>query len=367
MQADLFYIFAKNYGFMKLEQKNKINILPRVSRIIIFVIAVALLISGLWAWKIFGYIFNENVKKDFVLYLHRGSTFDSVVDSLVNNDVLNEVKAFRWVAKRKDYGDVVRHGRYLLKKNMNANEVVNMLRSGRQAPVNLTFNNIRFPEQLAAVAAGYLEADSAAMMLVLTPDNGPRFGFTPETYKAMFIPNTYQFYWTATPEEFAERMKKEYDRFWNEQRRQKAEAMGMTPVEVATLASIVQEETVKGDEKPRVAGVYINRLRRSMPLQADPTVKFAIGDFTLQRILFQHLEIDSPYNTYKNAGLPPGPITYPEISSIDAVLNYENHNYLYFSAKEDFSGYHSFARTHAEHTRNADRYRRALNQRGIFR
>lgn len=352
---------------MKREQQNKVNILPRAGKIIMVVTALGLLLAGYRAWVLFGYIFNENVQKEYVLHIHRGSLYDAVYDSLAKNAVFHEMKAFRWVAGRKDYPGLVKPGRYLLKPGMNTNEVVNMLRAGQQSPVNLTFNNIRFPEQLAGVVARYIEADSAALMTVLAPKYAGCYGFTPETYKAMYIPNTYQFFWTATPEEFADRMKKEYDRFWNESRRQKAEALGMTPAEVSTLAAIVQEETVREDEKPRVAGVYINRLRRSMLLQADPTVKFAVGDFTLQRILFAHLEVDSPYNTYKHAGLPPGPITFPEISSIDAVLNYETHNYLYFCAKDDFSGYHAFARTHAEHNRNAERWRRALNERRIFR
>ena len=352
---------------MKLEQKNRVNIMPKAGRIIMIVTAAGLLLSGYYAWLLFGYIFNENVKKDYVLYISRGMTYSAVYDSLALNDVFKDIKAFRWVAKKKDYPALVRPGRFHFKTGMNTNEVVNMLRGGLQSPVNVTFNNIRFPEQLAGVISRYLEPDSTALMAVLASENATRYGFTPETYRAMFIPNTYQFFWTTTPEEFADRMKKEYDRFWNESRRQKAEVLGLTPVEVSTLAAIVQEETIKEDEKPRVAGVYINRLRRSMPLQADPTVKFAVGDFTLQRILFVHLEIDSPYNTYKHAGLPPGPITFPEISSIDAVLNFEQHNYLYFCAKDDFSGYHAFARTHAEHNRNAERWRRALNERKIFR
>ncbi|MFZ5430715.1 MAG: endolytic transglycosylase MltG [Bacteroidota bacterium] len=352
---------------MKLEQKNRVNMLPRAGRIIMIVTALGLLVTGYYAWLLFGYIFHDNVKQDFVLHVSRDATYEVVTDSLLKNDVLYNPKAFKWVSNKKEYPSLIKPGRYLLKKGMNTNELVNMLRAGQQSPVNVTFNNVRFPEQLAGIIARYLEADSTSLMAVLAPENAPKFGFTPETYRAMFIPNTYQFFWTATPEEFADRMKKEYDRFWNEQRRQKAEALGLTPVEVATLAAIVQEETIKEDEKPRVAGVYINRLRRSMPLQADPTVKFAVGDFTLQRILFAHLEIDSPYNTYKHAGLPPGPITFPEISSIDAVLNFEQHNYLYFCAKDDFSGYHAFARTHAEHNRNAERWRRALNERKIFR
>ena len=184
---------------------------------------------------------------------------------------------------------------------------------------------------------------------------------------AMFIPNTYEFYWTTTARQFADRMKAEYVRFWNEERIQKAESIGLTPVQVATLASIVQEETNQSSEKPRVAGVYINRLQKGMPLQADPTVKFAAGDITLRRILNRHLETDSPYNTYLYPGLPPGPITFPEISSLESVLNYEKHNYLYSCAKEDFSGFHNFARTNAEHERNAARYHAALAEMKILK
>ncbi len=183
----------------------------------------------------------------------------------------------------------------------------------------------------------------------------------------MFIPNTYEVYWTTSPVNFAKRMKIEYDRFWNNGRLEKAGRLGLTPVEVSILASIVQEETIKKAEKPVVAGLYINRLKRGIPLQADPTLKFAIKDFTIKRVLNKHLETDSPYNTYLNAGLPPGPINFPEISSIEAVLNYKKHNYLYMCAKEDFSGYHNFSSTLAEHNRNARRYRNTLDSNSIWK
>ena len=349
-----------------LEQKNKINRMPRMGKYVIIGVSVALVIAGLRAWQLFGYIFNPNVKNDYVLYVTKGTTFDSVLDSLEKNDALLDLKAFRWVARKKDYHHVVRPGRFHFKQGMNNNEMVNILRAGLQEPVDLIFNNIRTPEQLAGVVSTYLQADSASVLELFTPGTAGKYGFAPETFISMFIPNTYEFYWTTSAEEFADRMKAEHERFWNEERRKKAEALGLTPQEVSTLASIVQEETVKADEKARVAGVYINRLRRGMLLQADPTVKYAVGDVTLRRILFSHLEVDSPYNTYKNAGLPPGPITFPEISSIDAVLNFEEHDYYYFCARDDFSGYHAFARTNAEHNINAEKYRRALNEQKIF-
>ena len=191
-------------------------------------------------------------------------------------------------------------------------------------------------------------------------------GFTRETIPALFIPNTYEIYWNVSPERFMARMKQEYNRFWTEERRKKAEALGLTPVEVSTLASIVEEESAVADEYPTIAGLYLNRLKAGMPLQADPTVKFAAGDFALQRILDKHLAIDSPYNTYKYAGLPPGPIRIPSIRAIDAVLNPAHHRYFYMCAKEDFSGRHNFAATLAEHNRNANRYRAELNRRKIY-
>jgi UPF0755 protein len=192
-------------------------------------------------------------------------------------------------------------------------------------------------------------------------------GFTPPTFPVMFVPNTYEMYWTTTPANFTKRMKIEYDKFWNEERKTKADRIGLTPIEVSILASIVQEETAKNDEKPLVAGLYINRLKRGMPLQADPTIKYAVNDFTLRRVLNTHLEMDSPYNTYKFAGLPPGPINFPEITSIDAVLNFKKHNFIYMCAKSDFSGYHNFAQTLAQHNRNADAYRAALDANKIFK
>ncbi|MCL1821271.1 MAG: endolytic transglycosylase MltG [Prolixibacteraceae bacterium] len=352
---------------MQLKQKSRIHKFPKVGKYITIVFAAVFVVTCLYAWQLFGYIFNDNVKTDYIIYIAQDADYQAVFQDLIENDALHNVKAFKWVAKKKEYEKYVKPGRYHLKQGMNTNEIVNMLRGGIQEPVDVTFNNIRFPHQLAGAVSKYLRTDSLDFIVLFNPQTAGEYGFTEETFMAMFIPNTYEFYWTTSAREFADRMKKEYDRFWNDDRKTKARMAGLTECEVATLASIVQEETNKNDEKQRVAGVYINRLKKRMPLQADPTIKFALGDFSIKRVLTAHLEMDSPYNTYLYAGLPPGPITFPEISSLEAVLNFENHNYLYFCAKEDFSGYHNFARTLAEHNRNANKYRQALNERNIFR
>jgi UPF0755 protein len=236
-----------------------------------------------------------------------------------------------------------------------------------QEPVNLTFNNIRNMESLAGRLSSQLMTDSLSLLEALTnPDIVAGYGFNSQTFGAMFIPNTYQVYWDTSVKGLTDRMKKEYDAFWNSNRKKRAEEIGLTPLEVSTLASIVEEEATYADEYPIVAGLYLNRIKRGMRLEADPTVKFAVGDPTLRRILFKHLEVESPYNTYKNDGLPPGPIRIPSIQGIDAVLNPVSHNYLFMCAKDDLSGRHNFAVTHAEHARNARAYQRALNERRIY-
>ena len=341
---------------------------PRVGKFIIVFFAIAFIIAGLRGYQLYMYVFNENVKTEKAFIIPEGATFNQVLDTLQANDILLNYKAFRWVSKKKKYHELIKPGRYLFNKGMNTNQIVNKLRAGEQEPLDVTFNNARFKEDLAGKVSRYIQADSLSILRLFDDKkNIEERGFTPETFRAMFIPNTYEFYWTTTADEFANRMKREYHQFWNETRRQKAEGIGLTPVEVTTLASIVQEETVKADELKQVAGLYINRLKRGMLLQADPTVKYAAGDFSLRRILNVHLEIDSPYNTYRNAGLPPGPINFPEVSAIDAVLDYEKHDFLFMVAREDFSGYHNFSKTLAEHNRHAARYRAALNELKIWK
>ena len=353
---------------MAIERKTRAMMFPKIGKLSMAIFGLLLLVSGFRAFELFGFIFKANVVKDAVILIPEGATFNDVTNILKKQEVLKNYRAFHWVSKKKKYKENIKPGRYELKKGMNTNNLVNKLRNGVQDPVNVTFNNVRTFPQLAGKVADYLETDSGSMLRILeNSDIIKKYSFSEATFPAMFIPNTYQFYWTTTPEQFVERMKKEYDKFWNSERIAKASAEGLSPVEVATLASVVQEETNKNEEKALIAGVYLNRLNKGMLLQACPTVKYAVGDFSLRRITDDMTKIQSPYNTYLNAGLPPGPINFPEITSIDAVLNATHHNYLYFCAKDDFSGYNVFSRTLAEHNRNAARYQRALNQKKIWK
>ncbi len=352
---------------MAIDQKSRIMMFPKIGKFIIIFFSIAFIIAGVRAYQLYRYVFEENVKNEFVLTIPENATYDLVTDSLVTNDVLISLKAFQWVAKKKNYPSVVKPGRYHFLKGMNSNQIVNMLRGGIQEPVDVTFNNVRFKEELAGKVSKYIQADSLSILnLFYDEEKIKSYGFTPETFRAMFIPNTYEFYWTTTADEFADRMKAEYERFWNEERRAKAAEINLTPAEVTTLASIVQSETAKKEELPIIAGLYINRLKRGQLLQADPTVKYAVGDFSLRRILNSHLAIESPYNTYKYVGLPPGPINFPETATIDSVLNYTKHNYIYMVSKPDFSGYHNFSATLAQHNQYAAAYHAALNANRIY-
>ncbi|MCL2413932.1 MAG: endolytic transglycosylase MltG [Bacteroidales bacterium] len=307
-----------------------------------------------------------NVQKDGFLYIPTGSTYQQVKDSLIKNDFLRNPRFFDIWQRQKSYQNLVRPGRYELRKGMNNRELVTILRSGKQTPTRLTFNNIRTLDQFASRVSDVLEMDSASLMdAILDPDFLERNGLTRYNVKAIFIPNTYDMWWNIAPSQFVERMRTEHERFWNEDRRRRATARNLTPIEVAILASIIQAETNRVSEMPTMASVYLNRLRRGMLLQADPTVKFAVGDFTLRRILHAHLRYESPFNTYIHRGLPPGPVNFPSPTSLDAVLNSPSTNYLFFCARADFSGYHVFATTHAEHVRNARLYWAELNRRGI--
>ena len=286
-----------------------------------------------------------------------------------------DVRGFGWLTKRAQLGGKYvtdgmfrpfKPGNYVVRDGDSMRALWLRLASGAQAPVRLVVGSHRTLQRLAGQLAGQLMTDSAALMATFGRASLiDSLGYTAETLPALFIPDTYEVYWTLTPTELMNRMKKEHDRFWTDSRTAKATTLGLTPDEVTTLAAIVSEETNKTDEMPVVAGLYLNRLQRGIPLQADPTVKYAVGDPTLRRILFVHLTTPSPYNTYLHAGLPPGPIRIVEPRAIDAVLNPANHNYLYMCAKEDFSGYHNFAATLSEHNANARRYQAALNARGI--
>ena len=259
-----------------------------------------------------------------------------------------------------------RTGRYVFSASTSWFRCVHLLRNHAQTPVRLVLPSVRTMADLSAFLSRHLMMDSVSVADALArPSLLDSLGFTAETVPALFIPDTYELWWDTTPEAFLLRMRREYDRFWTEERRRLAGRQGLTPIEAATLASILDEETANNAEKPAVAGMYLNRLRRDMLLQADPTVKFALGDFSLRRIRHGHLEVESPYNTYRVKGLPPGPIRIASTSSIDAVLHAAEHPYLYMCANADFSGTHVFAATYAEHLANARRYQQALNARGV--
>ena len=334
---------------------------------------IILLIAGFFVFlHFYNKIYKANVASTrngrVSLYIPTGSTWEDMKEQLENDTIFLDLKSFFWVAEKKNYPAHIHPGRYVLKEGMNNNDIVNKLRSGLQDPVNVVFHNIRTLPQLAGRISHQIEADSIALIAAMRDQKlTDSLGFTKETFPAIFIPNTYEFWWNTSAHEFIVRMHKEYQRFWTTERKEKAENIGLDEMEVITLASIVDEETYYSEEMSRIAGVYMNRLHKRYRLQADPTVKYALGDFTIKRVLKKHLEIESPYNTYLHYGLPPGPIAIPSISAIDAVLNYEKHQYLYFCAKADFSGYHVFAKNLYQHNQNARKYQRALNRERIMK
>lgn len=336
---------------------------------VFIIIAAAVMFCAIGAGTAvyWGFTKANAVQKEGSIYLGGEADYNTLIDSLTKDGgYLKNINRFRKAAGFLGLENSIKPGHYKLKKGMSYTRIVRMFQRGFQTPVRVTFNNIRSLPQLAGRLAKQLETDSLSFAQALTSDTTALFyGFTPESFIAMFIPDTYEMYWTIPPLGFTDRMSKEYDRFWNDSRQAKLSGLGLNEVEVITLASIVYEETKMNDEMPAVAGVYINRLDKGMKLQADPTVKFAVGDFTLKRILYRHLDVDSPYNTYMYAGLPPGPISMPSVKAIDAVLNYLRHDYLYFCARPDFSGYHNFASTLAQHNRNRDAWVAALNKAGI--
>ncbi len=297
--------------------------------------------------------------KDVSLYIPTNADYQYVKNELISLNVLKSKNAFDWLAKRSNYDENVHPGRYILTDGMTNQQLINMLRMGYQTPVKVVFNNMRTVEQLAGRISDQIEADSISIINEINNN--------PDVDATTFIPNTYEFYWNTDADDFVDKMIVEHKRFWNETRMQKAKDIRLTPRQVSILASIVDKETTKTSEMPRIAGVYLNRINKRWPLQADPTLVFALGDYNIRRVLDVHKNIDSPYNTYKFAGLPPGPICIPSIAAIDAVLNAEKHNYYYFCAKDDLSGYHVFAKNITEHNRNAEKYRKALNKNKIYK
>ena len=336
-----------------------------MKKILIWTFVVGIVLGAAVAvWGVISFKGNA-VVAERELFVGRDSSYEQLMDSLKPS--LKHHLAFDHYAERLGLEESYKVGHYVVKDGMNVIEVVRMLKLGLQTPVNVTMNNVKIPAQLAGKLAPQLEADSVELVEVFTDEAlAKELGFdSPLTMFSIFLPNTYEFYWTVKPREFVDRMYREYKRFWEGDRDKKRERSGLDRVEVATLASIVYEETRKVDEMPRVAGVYMNRLRTGMPLQADPTIKYAMQDFGLRRILNRHLKTPSPYNTYLNRGLPPSPICMPSVEAIDAVLNFEKHDYLFFCARPTFDGYHNFAKTYSEHLRNARAYQAELNKRNI--
>ncbi len=336
-------------------------------RIILIIIAILLIVGAGGAWYVYNKAFSSNVnledKKEQVIYLPTGSTMQNLMDTLRVYNLLKDESSFEMLANYKHLDEKLKSGRYVIAAGMSNNMMVNMFISGRQTPVKITFNSIRTREDFADKIGPKLECGKEALLELLNSDSiAKKYGLTRENLMVIFIPNTYEIYWNTTASDFIDKMHAEYEKFWTADRRKKAEEIGLKPEEVSILASIVQGETNKTDEMDEIAGVYINRIRKGWKLEACPTVIFAGGDFTKTRVLKKDLEIVSPYNTYKHEGLPPGPINLPNASTIDQVLKYSKHNYMFFSAKEDFSGYHNFAENTKQHAANARKYQAAYRE-----
>ncbi|WP_291965284.1 endolytic transglycosylase MltG [Maribacter sp.] len=345
-----------------------------IKRILLGVVLLGLIGGGVFAYTVYGTFFTPNTNfnnEEAIVFIPTDADVNDLKERL--SPVLKNFDSFESTAERKGYLNNIKAGKYSISKGMNNNEIVNSLRS-RNLPVKVSFNNQENINDLAGRIASQIEADSASLVAAF---NDKEFleenGFDDANKISLYIPNSYEFFWNTSAASFRGRMLKEYNRFWTDERKEKAIALGLKPNEVIALASIVHKETAKVDERPTVAGVYLNRLRKRMLLQADPTVIYAIkketGNFdtVIKRVLYRDLEMDSPYNTYKYAGLPPGPIAMPDITAIDAVLNPKKHNYYYFVANVEKFGYHMFAENLMQHNRNKAQYIRWINAQKINR
>lgn len=342
-----------------------------VKKIIIAILLILILVLGIGGYYAYITIYQSNVnlvnKKSEIIFIPTGSTFNDVIRILGENNILKNRSTFELLSERKKYKNAIKPGKYRILANMSNNALVNLLKAGIQEPVKINFNGLHTLDEFMIRLGRRIEADSLSLQRVIT-DNGylSKYGFNSTTIQAMFIPGSYEFYWNTSVDQFFERMAEEYKLFWNEERKKKANSTGFTQTEITTLASIVQaEQCCDNEEKKIIAGLYINRLKDEMPLQSDPTVIYALGDFKIQRLSFEQTRINSPYNTYINKGLPPGPIAFVQQSSIDAVLDFDKNDYIYMCAKENLSGKHYFARTYDQHCIYAKKYRDALNARNI--
>ncbi|WP_370408927.1 endolytic transglycosylase MltG [Tenacibaculum dicentrarchi] len=339
-------------------------------KIIYGVITTIFLIGGIVGFNFYQKIYGKSITKSGAIYIKSEDTFNDVKKQLTT--YMDTPENFIWVADKKRFTKP-KGGKYLLKKGMNLNNLVNLLRSGNQTPIKLSFNNQDSLEKLAGRIATQIETDSISLVKVMRDVSFlTKNGFNQKNALGMYIPNSYEFYWNTSAEKFRNKMLTEYNRFWNSSRLNKAKKLNLSKKEVSTLASIVQKETAQKSERPIVAGLYLNRLRDGWPLQADPTVIYCIkqlkgDDFVVKRVLTKDLEIESAYNTYKKTGLPPTLIAMPDVSAIDAVLNYKKHNYYYMCASVTKIGFHDFANSLAQHNRNAVKYQRWISKRGINR
>lgn len=346
-----------------------------MKRGLIFVLLLIIGIGGLGGWYVYSVIYGPSVQiedgeADF--YLPSGIAIKGVLDSLASKGFIKDTGEFAWVARKMNYPNHIHAGRYILQDKMSNHELVTMLRSGADQPVRLTLNQFKNEEALAAYVDRQLEADSARIMELLKNDQRitNEWGFSSENLMSLFIADTYEFHWNTKAKTFLERMYKEYQKFWNERRKEKASQIGLSPQEVSILASIVQKESSKTKEWDTIAGVYLNRLEQGWPLESDPTVIYALkkekGMDSVKRVYKKYTKVSSPYNTYQKRGLPPGPLMMPDKAAIEAVLNAPDHQYMFFVAGPDLSGGHRFSKTLREHNNKAREYHQSLNDRKIY-
>ncbi len=345
-----------------------------IKKILLIIVILGALGMGYFTWEIYNTAFSVNTafnNEVAHVFIPTNASMNEVMEEV--GPLLKDKESFVLVANQKKYNTNIKAGHYIIAKGLDNNEIINTLRS-RNIPIDVKFNNQERLEDLARNIANQIEADSVSLINAMRdPEFIKEVGLNEDTALSLYIPNTYEFYWNTSADQFRERMKKEYERFWNESRLAKAKKLNLTREQVISLAAIVQKETAKVEERPRVAGVYLNRLKVGMLLQADPTVIYALkresGDYdqVIKRVLYKDLELDSPYNTYKYAGVPPGPIAMPDISSVDAVLNPEKHDYYYFVADVTNFGYHKFAKSLSQHNVNKAEYVRWVNSQGLKR
>jgi UPF0755 protein len=336
-------------------------------RIAVFLIIVVGVFAG-YVW--FG-VFQKKIdlqKESKAFYIPTGSSFEEVVQTLKDSSIIDNQNWFQQVAEIRHLPGNIYPGKYTIKNGITWTDLILQLRSGQVEEVTVTFNNVRTIPELCEKISQNIEASTTDLLYLLNDTEKQRaLGFNEQTFLSLFLPNSYRFYWNTSAEDFLKRMQKEYKAFWNEDRKAKAKALGMTQSEVSTLASIVQaEQSSIEDEWPTIAGLYINRLQQGIKLESDPTVIFGVGDFSIRRVLHKHLESNSPYNTYRRRGLPPGPIRIPSTRAIDAVLNYKRHDFIFMCAAPEMTGRHRFTASYRKHLQNAREFQQALNKRKIY-